>query len=243
MKKTTGKAFMILLAAALLLGSAACGAQESADIPAGPETADAAENVTENVTEDPAEAGSDEAQGPEETLEEPEGEAAAEPSSEPETGSGVLVAYFSATGTTRGVAEMIAEIEGADLYEILPAREYTEDDLNWHDSSSRTTLEQNDSEARPEMAGDPLSLEGYATVYLGYPIWWGEEPRILDTFVEAYGFDGVTVIPFCTSSSSGIGRSGTNLEENAGSGTWLEGRRFGGDVTEEELRSWIEGLR
>ena len=243
MKKTTGKAFMILLAAVLLLGSAACGAPESADVPARPETADAAENVTENVTEDPAEAGSDEAQGPEETLEETEGEAAAEPSSEPETGSGVLVAYFSATGTTRGVAEMIAEIEGADLYEILPAREYTEDDLNWHDSSSRTTLEQNDSEARPEMAGDPLSLEGYATVYLGYPIWWGEEPRILDTFVEAYSFEGVTVIPFCTSSSSGIGRSGTNLEENAGSGIWLEGRRFGGDVTEEELRSWIEGLR
>ena len=88
-----------------------------------------------------------------------------------------------------------------------------------------------------------MSLEGYTTVYIGFPIWWGEEPRILDTFVESYSFDGITLIPFCTSSSSGIGRSGKNLAENAGSGTWLDGQRFGGGVTESELQAWIDGLR
>lgn len=153
----------------------------------------------------------------------------------------VLVVYFSATGTTKRVAEMIADITGADLYEIKAAQEYTEADLDWHDSNSRTTHEQNDPEVRPEIGSDPVSLEGYTTVYIGYPIWWGEEPRIMDTFVESSSFEGITVIPFCTSSSSGMGRSGKNLEENAGSGTWLEGKRFGAGATEEELKSWIDG--
>lgn len=163
---------------------------------------------------------------------------------EPETEQNeerVLVVYFSATGTTKRVAEMIADITGADLYEIKAAQEYTEADLDWHDSNSRTTHEQNDPEVRPEIGSDPVSLEGYTTVYIGYPIWWGEEPRIMDTFVESSSFEGITVIPFCTSSSSGMGRSGKNLEENAGSGTWLEGKRFGAGATEEELKSWIDG--
>ncbi|MCR5371700.1 MAG: flavodoxin, partial [Clostridium sp.] len=90
---------------------------------------------------------------------------------------------------------------------------------------------------------EEISLDGYTTVYLGFPIWWGEEPRILDTFVEKYSFEGITVIPFCTSGSSGIGRSGPNMEALAGSGTWKEGKRFSGSVSEEELRSWIEGLK
>ena len=96
---------------------------------------------------------------------------------------------------------------------------------------------------RPEIGSETVSLAGYSTIYIGFPIWWGEEPRILDTFVEAYNFDGITMIPFCTSSSSGLGRSGQNLEENAGSGTWLEGKRFGAGASEDELRDWIEGLR
>ena len=157
--------------------------------------------------------------------------------------SDILVAYFSATGTTKGVAEKIAAITGGDLYEIQAAEPYTEDDLNYNDSSSRATKEQKDKDARPEIGSEDISLEGYITLYLGFPIWWGEEPRILDTFVEKYCFEGITVIPFCTSGSSGIGRSGPNMEALAGNGTWLEGQRFSGSVTEEDLQSWIEELK
>ena len=155
----------------------------------------------------------------------------------------VLVVFFSATGTTKRAAEKIASIEDADVYEIKAENEYTEADLNWHDSGSRTTKEQNDKKARPAIGSAPVSLDGYEKIYVGYPIWWGEEPRIMDTFVESHDFGAASVIPFCTSSSSGIGRSGKNLAENANGGNWLEGRRFGGNVSESELRSWIEGMK
>ena len=162
---------------------------------------------------------------------------------EPQTNSGkTLVVYFSATGTTKGVAERIAKITNADLYEIKAAQEYTSADLDWHDRGSRTTKEQNDKSARPGIAGDKPALDGYTTVYIGYPIWWGEEPRIMDTFVESCSFDGITVIPFCTSGGSGIGRSGKNLEENAGSGIWLDGERLSAGVSEQELQSRIGSL-
>lgn len=175
-----------------------------------------------------------------ETAESASGETAAE---ETQTNKDVLVVYFSATGTTKGVAEKIAAITGADLYEIKAAQEYTPEDLDWNDSDSRTTHEQNDPSVRPEIGSDPVSLEGYKTVYIGYPIWWGQEPRIMDTFVESQNFDGITVIPFCTSGSSSIGDSGKNLESNAGSGNWLDGERFGGGVSEDDLKTWIEGLK
>ena len=187
--------------------------------------------------------------GNSENTEDSSSETAAESSSEettaeePQTDSGVLVVYFSATGTTKGVAEKIASVTGADLYEIKAAQEYTAEDLDWNDSDSRTTHEQNDPAVRPEIGSDPVSLEGYSTIYIGFPIWWGEEPRIMDTFVESYDFDGITMIPFCTSSSSGIGMSGKNLESNAGSGKWLDGERFSGSVSEDELQTWIEGLK
>ena len=141
------------------------------------------------------------------------------------------------------MAEKIAGITGADTYEIKAAQEYTDADLDWNDSNSRSTKEQNDSSVRPEIGSEAVSLDGYSTIYIGYPIWWGEEPRIMDTFVESYSFDGNTVIPFCTSGSSGIGRSGQNLADNAGSGTWLDGKRFGGDVSEDEIRVWIESMQ
>lgn len=157
-------------------------------------------------------------------------------------GENVLVVYFSATGTTEDIAKKIATITGADIYEIRAEQEYTDDDLNWHDSSSRTSIEQNDNSVRPAIGSDTISLDGYTTIYIGYPIWWGEEPRIMDTFVESYDFDGITMIPFCTSSSSGIGRSGKNLEENAGSGKWLDGKRFGAGATETEISRWIDSL-
>ena len=156
---------------------------------------------------------------------------------------GTLVVYFSATGTTKGIAEKIASVTGADTYEIKAAQEYSEADLNWNDSNSRSTKEQNDSSVRPEIGSEAVSLDGYSTIYIGYPIWWGEEPRIMDTFVESYNFDGITMIPFCTSGSSGIGRSGQNLADNAGSGSWLEGKRFGAGASEDDIRSWIEGLQ
>jgi flavodoxin len=160
-----------------------------------------------------------------------------------QNGADTLVVYFSMTGTTKGVAEKIADIECADLYEIKAAQDYTDDDLDWNNDDSRTTHEQNDPSARPEIGSNPVSLEGYSTVYIGYPIWWGQEPRIMDTFVESYSFDGKTVIPFCTSGSSGIGDSGRNLAENAGSGNWLDGNRFDGSVSEDELRTWIDEMK
>ncbi len=177
------------------------------------------------------------AQSPQEELTEDTPETAAN-----STESKVLVVYFSATGTTKGVAEKIADVTNADLYEIKAAQTYTDADLDWNDRSSRTTIEQNDKSVRPEIASEKLSLDGYTTVFIGYPIWWGEEPRILDTFAESYDFDGITVIPFCTSGGSGIGRSGKNLEENASSGNWLDGARFGGSVSEAELQSWIASI-
>ena len=156
---------------------------------------------------------------------------------------GTLVVYFSVTGNTKSVAEKIASVTGADIYEIKAALEYTDEDINYNDSDSRTSKEQNDSSARPEIGSEEISLDGYSTIYIGYPIWWGEEPRIMDTFAESYNFDGITMIPFCTSGSSGIGRSGQNLADNAGSGNWIEGKRFGGGASEDEIRSWIEGLQ
>ena len=159
------------------------------------------------------------------------------------SGSDTLVVYFSVTGNTRGVAEKIADITGADVYEIEAAEEYTDEDIDYNNSDSRTTHEQNDSSARPEIGSEKVSLEGYKTIYIGYPIWWGQEPRIMDTFVESYDFDGITVIPFCTSGSSDIGNSGQNLADNAGSGNWLDGKRFDGGASEDEIRTWIDGLQ
>lgn len=160
-----------------------------------------------------------------------------------QSGKRVLVVYFSVTGNTKTVAEKIASVTDADVYEIQPALAYTDADINYSNSDSRTSKEQNDSTVRPEIGSEPISPEHYDTIYVGYPIWWGEEPRILDTFVESYDFGQITMIPFCTSGSSGIGNSGKNLAQNAGSGHWLEGRRFRAGATESEIKDWIAGLR
>lgn len=151
-----------------------------------------------------------------------------------------VVVYFSATGTTKGVAEKIAAVTGADIYELIPAEPYSAADLDWNDKNSRTTIEMNDPDVRPAIANDDIELDGYSTMYIGYPIWWGDAPRIMSTFVEAHDFDGITVIPFCTSGSSGIGRSGDNLASQAGSGNWLKGDRFDADVSEDEIQKWID---
>ena len=133
-------------------------------------------------------------------------------------------------------------VTGADIYEIVASEPYTTDDLNYNDNNSRTTREQNDKSVRPEIGGSIENWDSYSVVYLGHPIWWGEEPRILDTFVESYNFDGKTVIPFCTSGGSGVGSSDSNLKNNAGSGSWLEGHRFSKDASEDEIRGWINNL-
>ena len=156
--------------------------------------------------------------------------------------SKVLVVYFSATGTTKGVAEIIAENMGADLYEIVPREPYTDADLDWHDDNGRSTIEMNDRSSRPEIDGAVEDMEQYDIVFIGYPIWWGEAPRIVSTFMESYSFEGKTVIPFCTSSSSGLGSSGRNLEELTDGARWLEGKRFGGGASEADVQAWIEGL-
>ena len=236
------KVFSIVLAAFLLTSLAGCGSASQPETKAAQTETEAQKESAESTA--PAEP--ETTQKAEAVTEAPSSEAAAESESEtpaPAAHSEVLVAFFSATGTTKGVAEKIAALTGGDLYEILAADPYTSDDLNYNDSSSRSTKEQNDKNARPEIGSEDISLEGYTTVYLGFPIWWGEEPRILDTFVEKYSFEGITVIPFCTSASSGIGHSGPNMEALAGAGTWLDGKRFSGNVSEADLQSWIEGLK
>lgn len=156
--------------------------------------------------------------------------------------SETLVVVFSCTGNTKAVAEQIASMTQSDFYEILPFEPYTEADCDWTDSNSRCSIEQNDPSYRPQISSDPISLEGYKVIFIGYPIWFSQAPRIMDTFVETYDFGDAVVIPFCTSGSSGIGDSATNLAANAGSGRWIEGQRFAGDATEDEIREWLKGI-
>ena len=221
----------------LILGLTACGGKASDEVTENSvQTVDKVEENTSDVKESDN-AGTDATEVDTSVTE--------EKSEQEQTVSGkdTLVVVFSATGTTKGVAEKIAAITDADLYEIVPTEPYTDADLDWNDNNSRSTKEQNDSSARPAIGSETISLEGYKTIYIGYPIWWGEEPRIMDTFVESYNFDGITMIPFCTSGGSGIGRSGKNLAELAKSGTWIDGDRLQGDISDEDLRTWIDSLQ
>lgn len=167
---------------------------------------------------------------------------APQPTPEPEQGSRVLVAYFSATNNTEGVAQHIADSMDADLYEIVPAVPYTSADLNYNNSSSRTTIEMNDPNSRPEISGGVNNMEDYDIIFLGYPIWWGQAPRIISTFLESYDFEGKTIVPFCTSASSGIGSSATNLHSLTDGAAWLSGQRFSSGASRNTVVSWINGL-
>ena len=129
------------------------------------------------------------------------------------TGSSILVVFFSTDDTVRAAAYTIAEALSANLFEIRPAEPYTADDVNYHNSQSRTSIEQNDPQARPAIAALPENLSRYDTIILGYPIWWGQAPRILYTFMESVDLSGKTIIPFCTSGSSGVGSSAFNLQK------------------------------
>lgn len=159
-----------------------------------------------------------------------------------EDNSNILVAYFSCTGTTEGIAEHISNILGADTYKIEAAQPYTDEDLNYGDSSTRATQEQRDPSARPKISGSIPNIDKYDAVFIGYPIWWGQAPKIIYTFFESYDFSGKKIIPFCTSGSSGIGSSATNLHNLTNGAEWLEGRRFSGSTSESEIKAWTDTI-
>ena len=156
--------------------------------------------------------------------------------------SHILVVYFSATGTTRGVAEKLAEGLSADMYEIVPEEPYTDADLNYNDRKSRTSIETDDPSCRPAIAEELPDLTAYGTVLIGYPIWWGDVPRIVSNFVENVDLTDKTLAVFFTSGGSGLGNSMKHLEEQAGAGIWLEGKRFSSRTTVEELTGWAASL-
>lgn len=162
-----------------------------------------------------------------------------------ETAEGkTLVVYYSATGTTEKVAGMIADATGGELYEIEPVKLYTDEDLDWTDNDSRVSREhENEAERNVELVSTTVDdFEDVSVVYLGYPVWWGIAAWPVDNFVKNNDFSGKTVIPFCTSSSSGIGDSGNLLAELAGTGNWLEGNRFSSSASAENVQTWIDSL-
>ena len=151
----------------------------------------------------------------------------------------VLVAVFSASGVTRKVGEEIARIAGADFYEIVPKQIYTPADLDWMSKKSRSSVEMNDPSARPEVAGSAINMASYDTVIVGFPIWWGIAPRIIETFLESYDFSGKKIIPFCTSGGSGVGRSDTALHKNvSGNVRWEKGVQIN-RPNETQIRRWL----
>lgn len=153
-----------------------------------------------------------------------------------------IVIYFSRTNNTEKIANDIVAITGADKYEIEAKIPYTDADVNYNDPDSRTSKEQNDPTARPEIGSAEFDLSEYDVVYLGYPIWWGQAPKILYTFVESHDWNGKTVIPFCTSASSGVGSSATNLSKSAPGALWKEGKRFSGSAGKNEVETWIKSI-
>ena len=226
MKKITRRSFVAMLA--FCLAGCAGNTDESTE----PVTKD---EVSEPVTNDePSEPATDEPTEPEEPAEdEPE-----------EPASTILVAFYSATGNTRRVAEFVADELGADTFELLPVEPYSDDDLNWMDGSSRVSGEHSDQSLRDiELESTEVpNWDAYETVLVGYPIWYGDASWVLNTFVKGNDFSGKTVIPFCTSTNAGIGRSGSNLAAMAGTGDWQDGIRFVEQEDESAIRSWASGL-
>ncbi len=156
--------------------------------------------------------------------------------------SKILVAYFSATGTTARVAQNLAAAANADIFEIVPATPYTSQDLDYMDRTSRTSLEMDDESCRPEIADTLSNLESYDTIFVGFPVWWYVEPRIIDTFLESYNFSGKTIIPFATSGGSGLGGAPKRMQECAAGSTVLEGRVCNSRNNVEGLKAWINDL-
>lgn len=155
------------------------------------------------------------------------------------TGSRMLVVYFSATGNTEAVAETIAEVTGADVYEIIPEQPYTDDDLNYNDDSCRANREMNDESARPAISGGVENIEQYDTIFLGYPIWWGTMPRIINTFLDTYDLSGKTIMPFCTSGSSGISSSVSDIRSICPNSDVKDGLRGTSSTDAEQITEWL----
>ena len=149
-----------------------------------------------------------------------------------------LVAYFSASGVTRKLSENLAGAIGADLFEIVPETLYTDDDLNWRDKNSRSSVEMNDRSCRPAISSKVENMAQYDVVFIGFPVWWYREPSIIDTFAESYDFGGKTIVPFATSGTSGIGESGKNIGELAKDAHVFDGKRFKANTSAEELKDW-----
>ena len=223
MKKLTA----LLLNVVLIFSLVACG---STNKPASSTTQPETSAPTEQPTTAPTESAST---APSET----------EPETQPATGK-TLVVYYSASGNTERVAKDIAEAAGADLFEIVPTEVYTSDDLNWTNSDSRVSREHDDESLRdvPLTTTEVPDWDSYDTVFIGYPIWWGIAAWPVDGFVKANDFTGKTVIPFATSSSSGMGQSGSLLAEMAGTGDWQEGQRFSSGASSADVQSWVNGL-
>lgn len=160
------------------------------------------------------------------------------------TSNKTLVVYYSATGSTKAVAETIAGTTNADIFEITPVKPYTNDDLNWRNNSSRVSKEHDDVSLRNvELTQTtPNNWADYNTIFIGYPIWWGIAAWPVDNFIKANDFNGKTVIPFCTSTSSGMGESGTLLQKMAGTGNWQEGERFSSGVSSSNVQKWVNSL-
>ena len=153
----------------------------------------------------------------------------------------ILVAYFSASKTTEHAAKEIAQAVGADLYEICPDKAYTAADLNWNDKKSRSTVEMNDPACRPAIAEPVEQMEQYDTVFVGFPVWWYVEPRIVDTFLESYDFSGKTLIPFATSGGSGIGKAEKSLQEHCPDAVWKKGQLLNGSGAAEWAARAVKG--
>ena len=149
-----------------------------------------------------------------------------------------LVAYFSASGVTKKLAENLAGVIGADSFEIIPKQIYTDADLNWQDQNSRSSVEMKDRSCRPAIASKVENMAQYDVVFVGFPVWWYREPSIIDTFAEAYDFSGKTIVPFATSGSSGIGESGMNIGNLAKDAHVLAGKRFAANASSDELKTW-----
>ena len=148
-----------------------------------------------------------------------------------------MVAYFSASGVTGGLAGKLAQAIGAETFEIRPVKRYTKEDLDWTNDASRSYLEMKDRSCRPPMAEKP-DLQGVDAVFVGFPVWWYREPSIIDTFMESADFAGKTVVPFATSGTSGVGDSGKNMQELAPGAKVFEGKRFDARAKENELKQW-----
>ena len=223
MKKLTA----LLLSVVLVLSLAACG---SANKPASSTTQPETSAPPEQPATEPSESSST-------------APAESEPETQPETGK-TLVVYYSASGNTERVAKDIAEAAGADLFEIVPTEVYTSDDLDWTNPDSRVSREHDDESLRdvPLTTTEVPDWDSYDTVFIGYPIWWGIAAWPVDTFVKNNDFTGKTVIPFATSSSSGMGQSGSLLADMAGTGEWQEGLRFSSGVSSDDVQSWVNGL-